>query len=140
MRELWEEFEQAVPDPVGKQPVWSDVAEDAQAAIADGCVLLAVVEDEAAAFAWATPPQRGVARLEYLHVTPAHRRKGIARRLVHVVAEDMAARGATDLVLEVVTTNDIGVATWKALGFEVIEYRLAAPITTWTAQRHSMDA
>jgi ribosomal protein S18 acetylase RimI-like enzyme len=140
VRQLWEEFEHEVPDPVGKQPVWSDVAEDAEAAIADGCVLLAIVDDQAAAFSWATPPERGVARLEYLHVTCAHRREGIARRLVHVVADDMAARGATDLVLEVVTTNDIGVATWNAHGFDVIEYRLASPITTLTAQRHSMDA
>jgi ribosomal protein S18 acetylase RimI-like enzyme len=128
VRELWEEFEREIPDPVGEQPVWSDVVEQARAAIADRCVLLALVDDALAGFAWVTPPKRGVARLEYLHVGPAYRRRGIARRLVAAVRETMPARGATHLVLEVVATNDVAKATWEALGFELIEYRLAASI------------
>jgi ribosomal protein S18 acetylase RimI-like enzyme len=128
VRELWEEFEREVPDPVGEQPVWSDVVEHARAAIADRCLLFALAGDEPAAFAWATPPERGVARLEYLHVRSAYRRQGVARRLVQAVMVDLAARGATQLVLEVVATNDVARATWEALGFELIEYRLAAPI------------
>jgi ribosomal protein S18 acetylase RimI-like enzyme len=141
VRGLWEEFEREVPDPVGEQPVWSDVVEEARAAIADGCILLALVADEPVAFAWPTPPTRGVARLEYLHVRPKQRRHGIGRRLVHAAAEEMAARGATDLVLEVVATNVVGRATWEALGFELIEHRFAAPVTTWTVRRDaSTDA
>jgi ribosomal protein S18 acetylase RimI-like enzyme len=128
VRELWEEFEHEIPDPVGEQPVWADVAEQARAALADRCVLLAFVDGDVAAFSWVTPPERGVARLEYLYVRPAHRRRGIARQLVAAVRETTAARGATHLVLEVVATNDAARATWEALGFEVIEYRLAAPI------------
>jgi ribosomal-protein-alanine N-acetyltransferase len=89
---------------------------------------LASVAGELVAFAWFAPPQRGVARLEYLYVRPAHRRRSVARRLVDAVAEELRPRGATHLVLEVVATNDAAQATWKALGFELIEYRLAAPI------------
>jgi ribosomal protein S18 acetylase RimI-like enzyme len=128
VRELWEEFEREIPDPVGEQPAWSDVAEQARAAIADRCVLLAIVDGAVAAFSWVTPPERGVARLEYLYVRRAHRRRGIARRLVAAVRAATAERGATHLVLEVVATNDAARATWEALGFELIEYRLAAPI------------
>jgi ribosomal protein S18 acetylase RimI-like enzyme len=130
VRELWEQFEREVPDPVGEQPRWSDVADYARAAIADRCVLLALVGEDPVAFAWLTPPERGVARLEYLHVRPAHRRRGIARQLVQAVATEAAARGATDLVLEVVATNDVARATWERLGFALIEHRLAAPITS----------
>lgn len=128
VRELWEEFEHEIPDPVGEQPVWRDVAEQARAAVAERCVLLAAVDGEPIGFAWFTPPQRGVARLEYLYVRPAHRRGGIARRLVDAAAVELRPRGATHLVLEVVATNDAARATWEALGFELIEYRLAAPI------------
>jgi ribosomal protein S18 acetylase RimI-like enzyme len=137
VRELWEEFEREVPDPVGEQPVWADVADDARAAIAGGLVLLATVADEPVAFAWAAPPERGVARLEYLHVKADYRRQGIARRLLLAVAEEAAARGATDLVLEVVATNDVARATWEALGFDVIEHRLAATISALPIARDS---
>lgn len=126
--ELWEQFEHEIPDPVGEQPVWRDVAEQAHAALVERSVLLATVDGEPVAFAWFTSPQRGVARLEYLYVRPAHRRGGIARRLVDAVAAEVRPRGATHLVLEVVATNDAARATWEALGFELIEYRLAATI------------
>ena len=128
VRELWEEFEHEIPDPVGEQPVWPDVADEARAALVAGCVLLASVDAEPVALAWFTPPRRGVARLEYLYVKPAHRRSGVARRLVDAVAREVRPRGATHLVLEVVATNDAARATWEALGFELIEYRLAATI------------
>lgn len=133
VRELWEEFEREVPDPVGEQPTWSDVVSDARAAIADGLVVFAIADGEPVAFAWSTPPERGVARLEYIHVRSHHRRRGIARRLVRAVADAMAARGATHVVLEVVATNYVARATWEALGFRPIEHRLAASVATLTA-------
>ena len=137
MRELWEEFQREVPDPVGAQPVWSDVVGAAREAIDGGLAWLARAGSEPAAFAWATAPVRGVARLEYLYVRSVHRRQGLARRLVRAVAEATAARGATELVLEVVATNEAALATWEALGFRLIEHRLAAPVTSSTSGRDS---
>ncbi|MEC9216233.1 MAG: GNAT family N-acetyltransferase [Pseudomonadota bacterium] len=53
-----------------------------------------------------------------LAVDPAHRRRGIGRRLVTALFEAARAAGATELLLEVESTNNAAQALYAAAGFE----------------------
>ena len=53
-----------------------------------------------------------------LAVDPAHRRRGIGRRLVTALFEAARAAGATALLLEVESTNNAAQALYAAAGFE----------------------
>ena len=53
-----------------------------------------------------------------LSVDPAHRRRGIGRRLVTALFEAVRAAGATALLLEVESTNYAAQALYAAAGFE----------------------
>ena len=64
---------------------------------------------------------RPVPFLEGLWVDPAHRRRGIARKLVYVLTTHMRARGFFELGSDVLIDNDPSLAFHKALGFEETE-------------------
>ena len=62
----------------------------------------------------------GILRVLSVGVHPAHRRRGIGRRLMAMV-EDMARQfGAREVRLEVSTKNGGAIAFYKALGFETV--------------------
>ncbi|MGB2953185.1 MAG: GNAT family N-acetyltransferase [Gaiellaceae bacterium] len=128
VRRLWQEFEREIPDPVGEPARWEDVRADAKAAVAAGAVLLSLEDEIPSGFAWVTGPVRGVARMEYVYVRPEARERGAAKQLLSAAADGLAERGATDLVLEVVATNEVARSVWERLGFRLIEHRLAAPV------------
>ncbi len=70
--------------------------------------------------------------LYYLAVRPAHRRRGIGRRLVEQVEEALADRGCPKINLQIRAGNDRAVAFYAALGYRVEERvsmgkRLPAP-------------
>lgn len=52
-------------------------------------------------------------------VAPSHRRRGLARELLEVSFPALRARGATQMILEVLEQNERAVALYRALGFEV---------------------
>jgi ribosomal protein S18 acetylase RimI-like enzyme len=52
-------------------------------------------------------------------VVPSHRRRGLARQLLDVSFPALRARGATQMVLEVLEPNERAAALYRALGFEV---------------------
>lgn len=59
-----------------------------------------------------------------LVVTPAHRRRGLARLLVDAAERRLARHGATRLQAIVVETAPDAVAFWQALGWERQQARL----------------
>jgi ribosomal protein S18 acetylase RimI-like enzyme len=52
-------------------------------------------------------------------VVPSHRRRGLARQLLEVSFPALRARGATQMILEVLEQNERAVALYRSLGFEV---------------------
>ena len=62
-----------------------------------------------------------VAFLEGLYVTPAARRRGIARELVAAVAAWGRARGCRELASDTPLANEASQAMHRALGFEETE-------------------
>jgi ribosomal protein S18 acetylase RimI-like enzyme len=52
-------------------------------------------------------------------VAPSHRRRGLARQLLDVSFPALRARGAAQMILEVLEENERAVALYRALGFEV---------------------
>ncbi|HEY6140063.1 MAG TPA: N-acetyltransferase [Thermoanaerobaculia bacterium] len=52
-------------------------------------------------------------------VVPSHRRRGLARQLLEVSFPALRARGATQMVLEVLEPNERAATLYRALGFEV---------------------
>jgi ribosomal protein S18 acetylase RimI-like enzyme len=129
LRELWEEFAREVPEPVGEPETWEQEWPDTLDDIRGGGVFIAEDDDGPIGVGRIEAPQRGVAHLQLVHVSPRARRQGVAKALLTACADDAKARGAAFVTLEVVATNDPGVATWRRLGFETIEYGMATPIT-----------
>lgn len=67
----------------------------------------------------------GESEILTLGVTPAARRRGIARALVFRAAEEAAAAGAGHMFLEVNATNNAAIALYKGLGFAEVGRRKA---------------
>jgi [ribosomal protein S18]-alanine N-acetyltransferase len=80
------------------------------------------------AFASLITPQ---AELESIVVATALQRRGIARRLFEVLADELAVAGVTEVLLEVRASNDAALSLYRALGFEETGRRTgyyAAPV------------
>ena len=57
----------------------------------------------------------------HLAVAPAHRRRGIATRLMRRAEAVLRARGCSKINLQVRATNESAVAFYRALGYQVEE-------------------
>jgi hypothetical protein len=62
------------------------------------------------------------------YVRPRGRRQGVAKALLAECVRESKEKGATLVSLDVSTTNTIGRAVWKQLGFEEVQLALAAPL------------
>ena len=60
----------------------------------------------------------------HLAVAPAHRRRGIATRLMRAAADGLSGLGCAKINLQVRATNAAAVAFYRALGY-VIEERIS---------------
>jgi len=58
-----------------------------------------------------------LAFLEGLYVTPTHRRRGVARRLVAAVAEWAVSRGCREFASDAALQNELSHAVHRSLGF-----------------------
>jgi ribosomal protein S18 acetylase RimI-like enzyme len=74
-----------------------------------------------------SPVPVGEPFISSLWVHPRHRRRGIARRLVHTASEHVAARGAEAISLWVLEGNEGAYGLYRALGFEPTGERQIAP-------------
>ena len=137
LRELWEEFEREVPEPGGSEPweqEWADTLDD----IRDGGVFLAEDDEGPLGVARIEAPDRGYAHVQLVYVRPRGRRQSVAKSLLAACVDDAKAKGATDVSLEVLTSNADAVAVWRRLGFLDLSYTLAAPLAT-LEQRLTQD-
>jgi len=128
LRELWEAFEREVPEPIGEPETWEQEWADTLDDIRGGGVFIAEDDDGPIGVGRIEAPKRGVALLQLVHVSPRARRQGVAKALLTACADDAKARGAEFVTLEVVVTNDPGIAAWRRLGFETVSYGMATPI------------
>ena len=128
LRELWEEFEREVPEPVGEPETWEQEWGDTLDDIRGGGVFIAEDDEGAIGAARIEAPERGVAHIQLVHVRPRARRQGVAKALVAACTDDAKARGALFVSLEVVSTNEPAVAAWRRLGFETVSHWMATPI------------
>ena len=62
-----------------------------------------------------------LAQLYHLAVAPAHRRRGIATRLMRSAEASLRARGCSKINLQVRPSNESVVAFYRALGYQIEE-------------------
>jgi ribosomal-protein-alanine N-acetyltransferase len=99
----WEQ--NAFETELGANPVsWSRVAltADPEARVAGYCIAWNVLDH---------------LQIQNLAVHPAHRRRGLGRRLLVEAIEEGRARGATEALLEVRRSNDAAQRLYRTLGF-----------------------
>ena len=72
------------------------------------------------AFALAVIEEDGCGHLTTIGVAPEHRRRGLARMLVHEVERSFLARGVTTVRLEVRVDNLVAQQLYEHLGYVVV--------------------
>lgn len=101
---------------------------------ASGHILLAIDEDEAAGFvaggvkvdedALQIETWRSHGHISDLYVAPAHRRRGVAQRLLAAMADRLRGEGANRLTIGALSANHAAVATYQRFGFQPFQVRL----------------
>lgn len=132
VRELWREFEREIPEPDWYDDELAQDLEWLAGVVAKETVLIA---DEVG-LAVALMKGSRVGFLEMLYVRPQARGSGVGRELTREAAEQLRARGAEVLELEVLASNADARAIYERWGFQTSELTLAAPIDA-LAQRLS---
>ncbi|MFQ5909392.1 MAG: GNAT family N-acetyltransferase [Thermoplasmata archaeon] len=61
-----------------------------------------------------------IGKVVSLGVSPEHRRRGVAKRLMALGEKAMRDRGAHSIHLEVGITNDVAIRLYKSLGYEIV--------------------
>jgi ribosomal protein S18 acetylase RimI-like enzyme len=134
LRELTQEFEQEIPEPVHEpkslDEIWNNTLQD----IRSGGVFIAEDDGGPVGFARIEAPERGCAHVAIVHVRPPARRMGVAKALLRACAEDAQARGAEFVTLEVLTSNEPALSTWRRLGFEEYAKFMATPLEALAAR------
>jgi ribosomal protein S18 acetylase RimI-like enzyme len=128
LRALWEEFEREVPSPPEFLETWDEEWVDVRGDIADGLVLLA--EDDEGPAGYVRFGLRGGSawHLATAYVRPRARRQGVLRELLRHGLEEGRRRGAQSVSLEVLLSNELGLAAWQSLGFRPILSTMSQPL------------
>jgi ribosomal protein S18 acetylase RimI-like enzyme len=134
LRELWEEFEREVPEPVGEAESWEDEWADTLDDIRGGGVFLAEDDDGAAGVARIEAPAHGRAHVQLVHVRRRARRQGVAKQLLRHCVADARERGARFVTLEVVSANEVAITAWRRLGFEEVVKVMSTPLDALEAR------
>lgn len=140
LRELWEEFEREVPEPVGEPESWDEEWKDTLDDIRGGGVFIAEDDEGTVGLARIEAPVHGRAHIQTVHVRPRGRRQGVAKALVRACVEDAQARGAAFVSLEVLTTNETALAVWRRLGFEEYAKFMATPLDALSSRLQETSA
>jgi ribosomal protein S18 acetylase RimI-like enzyme len=129
LQRLWDEFCAEVPEPPGF-PVeeWSEAWAVIQKDLETGSVYVDEDGDALVGVVHIRPPERGVAHLEWAHVSRDSRRRGLLRALLGPAVEESKEKGASLVTLEVLKSNEPAIAVWRRLGFDEVEYFMAAPL------------
>jgi len=124
VRDLWDEFGSEIRDAPWRDPDHDDDLARIEKALADGGVLLA---DEDGIAAVSTIGSR-TAELDFLHVRPHARGKGLAAELMREAVDLVRDRGLEMLELHVLASNTDARAVYEHWGFEPVELVVAAPV------------
>lgn len=128
LRELWEEFEREVPEPIGEGEPWEEEWSDTLDDIRGGGVFLAEDDDGPVGVARVEAPRRGRAHVQLVYVRPRGRQQGVAKALLAECVADAKARGGDWISLEVLTANEQALTAWRRLGFVDYSYAMASPL------------
>ena len=129
IHELWQEFEDEVPQPDGFLPEqWDEEWADVQENLATGAVFLA--EDDAGPLGVARLQEmrQGSSHIHLVYVRPRARRQGVTKAILRACADVARKQGAETVSLEVLLANDVGRAAWQHLGFKDVWVGMAQPI------------
>jgi len=127
---LWDEWvgDDGVPDWV--EGAREGTLEGIDRALEAGSAVVWEEGGEAVGFACAVVRGTRVADLTELYVRPSARRRGIARRLVRAVVEELEGRGVEHVTGGVAVDNQAARAFYEAVGFQPEELRLLADVGT----------
>ena len=124
VRDLWDEFGGEIQDAPWRDPDHDDDFGRIEKALADGGVLLA---DEDGIAVVSTIGSR-TAELDFLHVRPHARGKGVAGELMREAVDLVRERGLEMLELHVLASNTDARAVYERWGFEPVELVVAARV------------
>jgi ribosomal protein S18 acetylase RimI-like enzyme len=124
VRELWDEFGSEIHDAPWRDPDHDDDLGRIEKALADGGVLLA---DEDGIAVVSTIGSR-TAELDFLHIRPPARGKGLAAELMREAVDLVRGRGLEMLELHVLASNTEARAVYERWGFEPVELVVAAAL------------
>jgi ribosomal protein S18 acetylase RimI-like enzyme len=126
---LWADFCTEVPEPPGFPPEeWSEQWDAIRKSLEGGAVYVAESEGRLAGVVHVQRPDRGVAHLEWAHVGKEGRRQGLVKALLERALEDVKGQGVTLVTLEALKGNEPALTVWQRLGFEAVEFFMAAPL------------
>jgi ribosomal protein S18 acetylase RimI-like enzyme len=129
LRRLWEDFCTEVPEPPGFPPEeWAEQWKALQRSLDGGAVYVAESDGRLVGVAHVQAPDRGVAHLEWAHVSEGSRRQGLIKQLLEQAIRDVKAQGARLVTLEALKANEPALTVWNRLGFEAVEYFMATPL------------
>lgn len=124
VRDLWDEFGSEIRDAPWRDTDHDDDLGRIEKALADGGVLLA---DEDGIAVVSTIGSK-TAELDFLHVRPNARGKGLAAELMREAVDLVRERGLEMLELHVLASNTDARAVYERWGFEPVELVVAAPV------------
>jgi putative acetyltransferase len=84
----------------------------------EGCLLLALQEDEVAGCAALRKSAEGVAEMKRLFVRPTFRGKGLGRVLAEAILDEASKAGYRSIKLDTIDSMKEAIALYRDLGFE----------------------
>jgi ribosomal-protein-alanine N-acetyltransferase len=135
IHELWQEFEDEVPQAEGFLPEkWDEEWSDVQENLATGAVFLAEDDSGPLGVARLQEMRQGSSHIHLVYVRPRARRQGVTKALLRACADVAREQGAETVSLEVLLANDVGRAAWQHLGFKDVWVGMAQPIESLDAR------
>jgi ribosomal protein S18 acetylase RimI-like enzyme len=119
LRDLWLAMQDELETPQFLLESWDHTWEDLSRHVRDRLGFVSEDSGRVTGFVFATVPRETPALLHVtdLYVSPAARRGGVARSLVHAVVAVAQKRGATHVGLDVRVDNAAATALYRRLGF-----------------------
>lgn len=122
LRELWEEFEAALPPPPVEQESWDDAWRELSEHIERGIALLAEEDGQPVGFVTASLDDWGPTTVYVtdLYVRPDHYGRGLGKTLLRDVATAARERGFAHVLLDVSLDNRGALQFYGRLGFREV--------------------
>jgi ribosomal protein S18 acetylase RimI-like enzyme len=128
LHELWDEFEREVPAPPEFEETWAEEWEDTRKNIDDGLVLIAEDDDGAVGYVRMELRPATTWHIASAYVRPRARRQGVLRALLREAVGEGRGRGSDTVTLDVLVSNQLGLAAWQSLGFQPALYYMRQPL------------